>query len=220
LRKAQAGIRRLVERDLANFWSHLDLSKPERALLHYVPLLVQRHGESAAALAADWYDEVRAASGVPGRFRAVMADSPYLDGVDGTAHRAVGGLFTDHPETTLTTLTATAPKYVLGAGRQTILTSAARDPRASGWQRVGSGSSCRFCTMLIGRGAVYRDRTAHFAAHKACDCAAVPSWDPDAPEVEAELYQASRRTSRMSPKQREKHNALIRDALDRYVPVD
>lgn len=220
LRLAQAGIRRLVTRDLDTFFASLNLDHPERArdaLLAFMPVLVSQYGESAAAVAADWYDDVRATEGVAGRFRAGMADSPYLNAVDGTTRRAVGALFTDAPDETLVALRSTAPKYVLAAGRQTITTSANRDPRASGWQRVGSGGSCRFCTMLIGRGAVYRERSVLFAAHKSCDCAAVPSWDPDAPEVDVRLYKASRRTTRMTPEQKAEHSALIHRAIEDYA---
>lgn len=230
LRLAQAGIRRLVARDLDAFFASLDLSRPERArdeLLAFMPYLVAQYGESAAAVAADWYDEVRAAEGVAGRFAATMATSPYLDAVEGTTRRAVGALFTDAPDETLMALRSAAPKYVLAAGRRTITTSADRDPRASGWQRVGSGGSCRFCQMLISRGAVYREHSVHFAAHKSCDCAAVPSWDPDAPEVEVGVYQASRRMTSLrlraargdesAARQIEAHNARIQVELQRYA---
>jgi len=219
LRLAQQGIRRLVERDLDAFFASLDLGRPERArdeLLAFMPVLVSQYGESAAAVAADWYDEVRAAEGVAGRFSAAMVASPYMDAVGGTTRRAVGALFTDAPNETLLALRSTAPKYVLAAGRQTIAASADRDPRASGWQRIGRGDSCSFCRMLIDRGAVYRQRSVMFASHKSCDCAAVPSWDQDAPEVDVAVYKASRRTTRMTPEQKSAHNASIRDYIQRY----
>ncbi len=219
LRLAQAGIRRLVTRDLDVFFASLNLERPERArdaLLAFMPVLVSQYGESAAAVAADWYDGVRASEGVLGRYRATMAASPYLSAVDGTTRRAVGALFTDAPNETLVALRSAAPKYVLAASRQTITTSADRDPRASGWQRIGSGGSCSFCRMLIDRGAVYRERSVLFAAHKSCDCAAVPSWDPDAPEVDVAVYKASRRTTRMTPEQKAEHNASIRNYIQRY----
>jgi hypothetical protein len=220
LRQVQTAVRQLVERDLTSFFGSLDLARPEAArdaLLEYVSYLVERYGGSAAAVAADWYDEVRAAEGVRGRFRALAQPSPYQSGVEDTVRRAAGSLFTDSPTATLTSLLAPAGKYVLAAGRQTIATSTARDPRASGWQRVTRSGACRFCRMLSGRGAVYREATAHFASHGACNCAAVPSWDPDAPEVDVTLYKASQRTTQMSPAQREQHNALIERAIGEYT---
>lgn len=220
LRLAQAGVRALVVRDLEAMFGSLNLARPEHArdaLRAYMPALVRQYGESAAAVAADWYDETRAAAGVPGRYRAQMAASPYEDATEGLVRRASGALFTEQPAGALATLAASAPKYVLAAGRQTIMTSTARDPQASGWQRVTRADACGFCLMLAGRGAVYKDSTAHFASHGDCNCAAVPSWDASAPEVDVEVYQASRRTTSMSPAEKERHNALIQRAIDEYT---
>ncbi|HZB26053.1 MAG TPA: hypothetical protein VE379_07965 [Vicinamibacterales bacterium] len=236
LRLAQAGLRRLVERDLDAFFASLDPSRPEAArdaLLAFLPTLVSAYGESAAAVAADWYDDVRAAEAVPGRFRAVLAASPYLDAVDGTVRRAAGSLFTEEPAGTLGTLRAVVPKYVLAAARETITRSTDGDPRASGWQRVTQAGACGFCRMLAGRGAVYKESTVHFAAHGGgkrggqCHCAAVPSWDPDAPEVDVVQYRASMRMTALrlraergdagAARQIEDHNALIQRAIEQYT---
>lgn len=223
LRQAQEGVRSLVVRDLNAFWVSLDLYKPEAArdaLLEFTRVLVAAYGESAASVAADWYDEVRAAGRVPGRFRAQMVVPDESVAMAETVHRVAGGLFTDDPSGVLLGLVAAAPKYVLAAARQTIVWSTVRDPRASGWERVVRPDACRFCRMLRGRGAVYKESTVDFAAHKSCNCAAAPSWDLDAPEVDVRLYEASMRTSRMSPAQRESHTEAVREALDRLVPVD
>jgi len=194
LRLAQAGIRALVVRDLEAFFTSLNLGQPESArdaLLEFMPVLVSSYGESAAAMAADWYDEVRASEGVPGRYRAQIAVPDQSEAAVDTVRRAAAALFTDSPATTLLSLTAAAPKYALTGSRETIVRSTDRDPRAVGWQRVVRSGACRFCRMLHGRGAVYKESTALFAAHKECNCAAAPSWDPDAPEVDAFAYDAS-----------------------------
>jgi hypothetical protein len=179
LRRGQAGIRVLVERDLAAFFASLNTDRPEAArdaLLAFVPAQVSAYGESASAVAADWYDEQRAKARVRGRFRVPLQDSPYMDAVPGLVRRAAGGLFTAAPESTLTILTPTVGKYVLAAGRQTVSQAAVRDPAARGWARVTSGGGCEFCQMLAGRGAVYSDATAEFESHAHCNCAAVPVW--------------------------------------------
>lgn len=230
-RVAQTGIRVIVERDLAAFWGSLNLNRPEAArdrLLRYVPDLVSTYGDSAAAVAADWYDEVRAAERVPGKFRAFMQPSPYQDATEPAVRRMAAALFTDHPDTMLTGLTATASKYVLAAGRETVTRSADRDPRASGWQRVTSGNACGFCRMLAGRGAVYKETSVNFGAHKSCNCAAVPSWDKHAPEVGVTEYTASQRMTALkeraaagdaaAQRQLADHNALIQRAIETYAP--
>ena len=219
LRKAQIGIRTLVERDLEAFWASLDLARPERVrdeLLDFVPVLVQAYGESAAALAADWYDEMRAAARAPGRFTADMDVPDETEAVEATVRRASAALFTDTPADALVAIQSKAGKYALNGARQTVMHSTAHDPAASGWKRVTRSGACRLCRMLEGRGGVYKESTAHFASHGDCNCAAVPSWDRRAPEVDVRLYEASKRTSRMTPAQRERHNAQMRSYLEAY----
>lgn len=230
LRQALIGVRALVERDLTAFFTSLNLDRPESArdqLLEFVPLLVSQYGEVAASFAADWYDEMRDAEGMPGRFRAETQDSPYEDATEGLVRRAAGALFTESPVDALVALTASAGKYALAAGRETITAATDRDPRASGWKRVTRSGSCRFCRMLAQRGAVYKESSAFFASHGDCNCAAVPSWDQSAPEVDVFAYEASARMSGLrqaaangnkdAQRRIDEHNALIRRAVDEYA---
>lgn len=225
LRRAQAGIRSLVERDLNSFWGSLNLNRPEAArdaLLEFMPVLVQSYGESAAAMAADWYDETRAAERVAGRYRAAMVVPDETAAIEATTRRAAGALWTDAPNDALWMIAGRAGKYALAGARETVSHSTFRDPAASGWQRITSPGACNFCTMLAGRGAVYKKETVNFAAHGGakggeCNCAAVPSWDRNAPEVDVRLYEASRRTTHMTPEQKANHNALIQRAIEEYT---
>lgn len=200
LRLAQVGIRKLVERDLQAFFATLNLNRPETArdeLLVFVPMLVAQYGEDAANVAADWYDTMRADARARGRFRADPLASPYMDGVEPLVRRAAGALFTTAPAAALVTLLASTGKFVLGASRETIGRATDRDPAAAGWQRVTQSGACDFCQMLANRGGVYKRSTVHFAAHGGeCSCAAVPTWDQRAREVDASVYEASKRTSR------------------------
>lgn len=217
---AQGGIRTLTERDLASFFDALNLERPEKArdaLLKFVPTLVEEYGEAAAIVAADWYDDMRASEAARGRFRAEAVVPSERIAVERTVRRAAGALFTDAPRDALTGISSKAGKYVLSGSRQTIARSSFLDPEAAGWQRVTRGKTCGFCVMLAGRGAVYKKDTADFAAHGHCDCAAVPSWDPSAPEVDVRLYEASKRTTHMTPAQKANHNALIQRAIDEYT---
>lgn len=226
LRQAQQGLVRLMEDDLASFWGALDLTRPEAArdaLAAYVPALVDEYGQMAATVAADWYDERRAVEGVPGRFRAVAVASPYRDAVGGTLARASGALFTDHPELALAGM-GRLFKYVRAAGRSTIQESSMRDPQAVGWQRVVRPGACDFCRLLHGRGGVYKRETAFFASHDDCNCAAVPSWDPSAPEVDVEAYAASTRMTALreraaagdpsAVRSLERHRNAVRDYIE------
>lgn len=219
LRSANRGLVALATRDLRAFWESLNLDRPEAArdaLLRFMPALVEQYGEAAASVAADFYDDLRAAERVSSSFRARMADPVAADVVAARTRFGAQHLFTEDPSQTLAFLTGAATKYVLQPGRNTIVRSALADPAASGWHRETRPGACGFCRLLAGRGNVYRRETARFAAHDDCGCVAVPSWDANAPEVPVSAYVASERTSRMSPAQREAHNARVRD----YIAAD
>jgi hypothetical protein len=170
-----------------------------------------------ADTAADWYDLVRAEAKASGRFRATAVTPDEADAIDRTVRRAAAALFSDNPAEILTSLKGPIGKYTLAGSRATIVQSTWADPAASGWQRVTRAGACGFCKMLAQRGAVYAKDSFGFASHTHCGCAAVPSFDRDAPEVDVRAYQASARTSSMSPRQREEHRARVRDYIATYV---
>src|SRR5690606_39520980 len=62
LADAQGGMRTLVDKDLEEFFASLDLSKPEfarDAMLEQVPVIIGSYSAMSAAVAADYYDELR-----------------------------------------------------------------------------------------------------------------------------------------------------------------
>ena len=74
--------------------------------------------------------------------------------------------------------------------RQTSLT----DDRLGGWQRVGTGDTCSFCSMLLSRGAVYSEQSVRFASHLNCACEVRPAYSDQAKPVE-EYRRSDRRTN-------------------------
>lgn len=96
-----------------------------------------------------------------------------------------------------TTLTGTATRLALEAGRDVIEASIRDDDEALGWARVGDGDPCSWCSMLISRGAVYKSAVTagdgRFGGEKYHDhdgCQAVPIFDPESPILDRadELY--------------------------------
>lgn len=178
LQTAQQGVTTLVERDIEDFFLSLNLARPEAArdaLLAYLPELIRAHGLVAASVAADWYDELRAQDGIPGRFRATVIEPKDVDEkVAATVRRAAAHLFTPTPGLMVPALIDPATKYALEPGRDTIAEASIRDPRARGWKRYTRPGSCDFCQMLSMR--TYSNRTDHFDAHGHCHCVAAPVW--------------------------------------------
>jgi hypothetical protein len=142
-----------------------------------LPALVATYGDAAGTLAADYYDDLRERQGAGRRFAAIVADLPNDGGTDELARWGVSPLFAAEPDwTSAKTLVAGGlQRRIANVSRLTITQSSVQDPAARGWQRVGAGG-CDFCSMLIGRGAVYTEASADFDSHDHCNCQAEPAF--------------------------------------------
>lgn len=165
------------------------------ALVEVAPELVAYFAEGSAALAADYYDEVR--SRVPGLDPFVAV--PYVE--DRTVHIrratawAADPLFDDDLELASERLAEVIQLDSARPYRQTILDNRRNDQQAIGWRRVTSGG-CKLCRMLADRGAVYKESSAYFAAHPNCSCAAEPVFrgGSTGPEASVIQYLGSKRS--------------------------
>jgi hypothetical protein len=152
-----------------------DYAATQAGLTDILPTLVDEYGSAATALGADWYEEYRAESGVTDRFTALVAPLPDRGRTDALAGWATSFKDRYDPIAAQQKVTGGLQRIVANADRQTVMGSATADPKAVGWKRVGGGD-CDFCRMLISRGAVYSEATAHFQSHDNCKCSAVPEW--------------------------------------------
>lgn len=206
-RLANAELSRLVQAELEAFFRSLNLSNPAAvrdALLEFLPVLTAQYGDVAATLAADWYDEARAASGAAGRFRAITAPGVPVEAVEAKVKYLAGHLWTPEPTAMLGGLLAAADKYVKQPGRDTMASNATRE--GVRFARVPSGSkTCSWCLILASRDAVYLSKkSAGGDGHKyhgKCDCVvtriAKASDYPEGylPDDYYAMYQAARNES-------------------------
>lgn len=173
LRSGVATLSHGLTTDLQVLWRHGDTPDAVAAALHDIlPALIERYGLAAGALAAHWYDDLRARREIRGAFTADVADIR-----DVGAHALVGwaaATATDYAAFQ-TLVAGGAQRRMANFARQTVMGSSVADPQARGWQRVGAGE-CEFCSMLIGRGAVYSAATADFESHDHCRCFAEPAF--------------------------------------------
>ena len=179
-RRDLAELTGLAEQDLALIWRDFNTADAARdGLIELLPRLVSIYGSAAATLGADWFDELRDAAAVKGRFRAIPADLPDQGRTDALARWGIGPLFQAEPDfdTALVNVSGGLQRIVMNADRESVVRSSIQDRSARGWQRVGSGRSCEFCSMLLGRGAVYSEASADFLSHDRCNCGAEPVFD-------------------------------------------
>lgn len=172
----------LAAADLELIWRRFNIANAiatRDGLAEVLPRLVAIYGAAAATLGADYYDEMRDAAKVKGRFAAVAAELPDVGRTDALAGWGVGPLFSATPDSAsaLTLVTGGLQQIIAGADRGSITASSVADPRARGWQRVGSGRTCAWCRMMIDRGDVYTEASVTFEAHDHDQCGAEPVFE-------------------------------------------
>jgi hypothetical protein len=144
--------------------------------------VVSTHNQMSAAQAAQFYANSRVVAGfshrpVPGH----VPDETYIGNVVGAMgpgqfYHFLDGDYTEDESSNmaLDALLGAAERMILMGGRDTVTDASVQDPVAEGWERIATAGACDFCTMLAGRGAVYKEDTADFQAHDHCGCVAAP----------------------------------------------
>lgn len=196
--------------DLDPIWLLDDPAQLRDALLDVLPAVADTYATAAGALAADTYDELRAAARAAGRFAAVVAPLREF-GTDSLAlwatsrdWEADGALAAAR-----TQVEGGLQRRIANAGNETFTSNVQEDPAARGWERITSATACDFCRMVAMRGAVYTKGTASFACHDHCNCSARPLWGDET--VKAGKY---RRTERnITDADRARVRAWIADNL-------
>ena len=178
--------------ELVKFWR----SRPEdpRAAASLARELLNdtsaTYGLAAGAMAADWYEELRAEAGAAAAFAAGV-ETPGDTAVQDVAGWGLAPMFNaDVPDAdaALSRLSGGLQMLVADADRLTIITNARRDPMDVRYARHASANACAFCAMVATRQAVYRSEdTAGSKYHRSCRCIAFPVWPgqevPEAPYV-------------------------------------
>lgn len=214
-RAAQVDVVTLALSELSAWWERLGLSLagnvPVAEVETYTSDLVTAYGDVLSSVAADWYDELREQSGVPGRFRARMVDPVPREQAAAVARWAIGPLFSAAPDPpqALSNLSGGVQRLVAQPGRDTIATSVDLDPTDARWARVPTGATtCAFCLLLASRGAAYHSEEdaggMASSYHGGCDCVATPVWpgqqEPYDVGALSELYNAARAKAGGDPK--------------------
>lgn len=193
-RTANKQLTALIERDVRKLWSALGALSPEGkrdALLDYVPGLVDRYGQVAATVAAEYFEETTGAS-------ATFVDAISPDGIQSSVRYFAGGLWTGEGGKVLAGVTAAASRYALQYGRSTIHQSSL-DTAGVSYARVPEPGACNWCLILSSRGAAYGSKKSAGGEgndyHDECACQPVAVHDdselPYDPEELYEKYDAA-----------------------------
>jgi hypothetical protein len=195
-----------ANKDIEILWRSMrDARGAKDALFDMLPEIVAAYHGASAAAAADFYDDVRDAAEARGRFIPVLMDPPDF----GTDELVKWALSTATDGESFQSLIAGGvTKRIANGARDVVTRSAIMDPAAKGWMRTGAGN-CNFCAMLIGRGAVYSEKTVDFASHDHCNCGAAPAFNSEQVKaVKSEYVPSAKRKSR---RVHDRDNARARD---------
>lgn len=196
-----------------------------RALLFAAaPLIVSDYSDGAAALALDWFEEIREDARPPRLFTPAPVRLVTDEDVAAMVARVSEPIYryseSPDPEADLDAIAAETMRSIeaeiqleiAAAFRDTITENADKDPDAAGWQRFARPGACKFCLALADRGAVYTRSSVRFAAHTDCSCLAGPSYDASAPRASVIQYEASSRTRSAADR------ARLREYLNEAFP--
>lgn len=190
-RLAQARLGAQSVEDMVTLWSLIDPNRLDAtvpAWLRAAIPIIQTRRRTSATLAGNYLRAFRTLElGDVAPFQPVLALA--LDVEAATTSLTVTGPVslkramsagTDlvrAAETAKANTARSAMRHAIGGGRDTISATTEADKYAIGYRRVGSGKTCDFCQMLIGRGAVYSGPTSGFHAHDGCSCSAEPVYE-------------------------------------------
>lgn len=144
--------------------------------------LVVEYGGYAAAIACEFYERQRAASGAKGSYAPTMEDGAdrallYYDARE-AASSSVG------LQPALGKLQGTAVQRAMEQADATIIGNASRDPAHPLFALVPHAGACGFCIMLGSNGFVYHSRAkASASRHPNCRCRPVVDFDTENPAL-------------------------------------
>lgn len=174
-RQAQADVVALAVAEFVAVWEASNLADPQQAIDQLAPVfaeIVATYGEMSASLAADFYDELREATGLRDGFSAQMAATIGADQAQASARWGLAPLrptkvtVTDpesgevveeserpgSPDAALDRLAGSMQRHVAQPGRDTIAENVDRDPSDARWARVPTGGkTCAWCRILASR---------------------------------------------------------------------
>lgn len=212
-RNDQMKMRNRMVRDLRRVWPSLDFARLDAtypvwsySVEQVVRLYELDSIERTRGYLETFYDD----QGIIGR-PAPFVDTPRApeEQIDALLHSqavssikrstAMGAPVVATMSRVLSTTSLSMVRVVRDESREFIRQTALTDDRLGGWQRVGTGDTCAFCRMLVGRGAVYSESTVRFASHTNCNCEVQPSYSDLSKSVDE--YRKSDRTIKFDDKQ-------------------
>lgn len=187
--RANNEIARQIKSAISRTWIGLGAMTVEGkrdALLDILPGLVNRYGQTAEAVAAEYFERT---TGVP----ATMIDWDFTAQVQGSLRYSIGSAFSGREAEAVAGIAASMTRHALQHGRSTIYQSSRSTPGVR-FARAPDAKACDWCRIMASRGAVYlTEETAGGEGnsyHDDCGCVPVAIRDGDTLPYDADALYA------------------------------
>lgn len=194
--------------------------------------IVERFGGYAAAVAAEFYQELRDSSGITDPYEASIPEPGDADALAGDVARAVDARV--EPQQTAQRLHASAKRRVMERADAVLVANAKADPAHPKWALVPHPGACAWCRFLASQDFAYSSEASALAArHDNCLCTPVVDFDVENPHLDGydpgayfdEYAEARSRIeadaraewASMPPEERARYQKKGRGAYDRYL---
>lgn len=243
LQTAQQELTIGVAQDVARFFPLLDVNNVDKTFGRYASALMattKLRRQVAGNLGAAYFMATRLDAGISDDFvpetAPIVADEVLFNSLLATGpvlmKKGLGSGRTaeEVKAISLAATTGSMQRHVLNGSRETVKRLVYKDTKCNGWARVAAGSRvCWFCSMLISRGAVYKNKqTASRGVdgdpyHDHCHCYAVAVFsngrypgDEQAAEMQDLWYSSTEGTSgpAMRQKFRQAYNETYGNVID------
>lgn len=222
LRSDQMQMRARMTRSLSRLWPTLDFDRLDATYPGWafsVEQMVRHYEQESMDRALEYLDTLYAQRGVT-RPTVELPTIP-AEQIDAALHsKSVAALKSatrvgKRYETALSSSFAASSqamvRLVRDSSRDTIRVTSLADDTFGGWRRIGTGTTCAFCTMLISRDAVYTEGSVRFASHDNCNCEVEPADQSLRRDVDT--YRQSDRTSKFDTEQKQADKERVQQWL-------
>lgn len=188
-----------VKNAIRAMWdSHID---PERFSASWkdmgpiLKILIAQAYAGSASNAADYYRNMHVVHGLD--YPVVRPAGFSAQHLNRMAGSVANGTFYHHLNTkgeepgtasgfARNTLSGAGARFALNGARNTVTAAVARDPEATGWERLLSPGACSYCAAQAAKGP-FKPGNTSFRAHDYCSCLAKPvlrGMDDNSPNTE------------------------------------
>lgn len=163
-----------------------DIAAARNEIIAIMDTLLAPYTDNVAAVAATFYDGLRAYFGIDDGFIAESESMREPAATAGAVRAFMQTQVDGEPFGVLENLLTERVDYECKrAANECIAYNAKNDPKRPKWARVPTGAeTCMWCIMLASRGFAYLSEEAASHTHANCDCRVIPSWDKDNPAVQ------------------------------------